>query len=148
MEPSGRINMNMSSYQYRKNSHYKDRNVLHLSWESHTWKDGFYIETATSSPTVKRNRYYLSKYQKHRSNSEEYRYIGPMNPLRNDNTTENTIRDHSGYSPVNERLRYNVTLSLVGLAHTQNDPWLWHSTHCRPRQDDHRFADEFIKYAF
>ena len=27
--------------------------------------------------------------------------------------------------PVNERLHYNVTPSLIGWAHTQNDPWSW-----------------------
>ena len=27
--------------------------------------------------------------------------------------------------PANERWRYNVTSSLIGWAHTQNDPWNW-----------------------
>ena len=29
--------------------------------------------------------------------------------------------------PANERRRYNVTWSLIGLAHSQNDPWCWSS---------------------
>ena len=28
--------------------------------------------------------------------------------------------------PANERRRYNVMLSLIGWAHTQNHPRLWH----------------------
>ena len=32
--------------------------------------------------------------------------------------------------PVNERLHYNVTPSLIGWAYTQNDPWSWKSKSC------------------
>ena len=36
--------------------------------------------------------------------------------------------------PANERLRYNVTSSLIGWAHEQDDPWAWtkRPTVCRP----------------
>ena len=32
-------------------------------------------------------------------------------------------RDHFVYGPANERWHYNVTLSLIGWAHSQNEPW-------------------------
>ena len=39
------------------------------------------------------------------------------------------ITDYAGIilcmRPSNERRRYNVTSSLIGWAHTQNDPWPW-----------------------
>ena len=31
--------------------------------------------------------------------------------------------------PANERWRYSVTPSLIGWAHTQNDPWCWYSVY-------------------
>ena len=31
--------------------------------------------------------------------------------------------------PVNKRRHYNVTSSLIGWAHTQSDPWLYHNIH-------------------
>ena len=31
-------------------------------------------------------------------------------------------RDHLGMRPANERRRYSVTTSLIGSAHSQNDP--------------------------
>ena len=31
--------------------------------------------------------------------------------------------------PANERRRYMVTLSLIGRAHTQNDPWIFRPSH-------------------
>ena len=38
-------------------------------------------------------------------------------------------RDHSVHAPPNERQCYSVTSSLIGTAHTQNDPcdWIWFS---------------------
>ena len=30
-----------------------------------------------------------------------------------------------GMGSANETWRYNVTSSLIGWAHTQNDPWIW-----------------------
>ena len=49
--------------------------------------------------------------------------------------------------PANERRRYNVTSSLIGWAHTQNDPWmplthLWHS-----RNGQH-IAENIFQYIY
>ena len=37
--------------------------------------------------------------------------------------TYDAVRDHLCTHPANEKRRYNVTLSLIGWAHTQNDPF-------------------------
>ena len=48
--------------------------------------------------------------------------------------------------PANERRRYNVTSSLIGWAHTQNNPWIQHEVSglwgCRPTTFKARFPQK------
>ena len=63
--------------------------------------------------------------------------------------------------PTNERRRYNETSSLIGWAHTQNDPCVWEWLHLsfwltmvymlntlRPRQNGRHFADDTFNRIF
>ena len=52
--------------------------------------------------------------------SLRYKYRGTMMDVIN----PQIIRDHFMYATANERRCYIVTSSLIGWAHTQNDPWV------------------------
>ena len=47
--------------------------------------------------------------------------------------------------PANERRRYNVTSSLIGWVHTQNNPWVWVKMLCIPSVSTFRLQNFFEK---
>ena len=86
--------------------------------------------------------------------------------LASDHTMAISYLSHPGIilcmCPANERQRYIVTSSLIGCAHTQNDPCPPHncwflsvrwaspssSTHLPPGQNGRHFADDIFKCIF